>query len=129
MTTRLLPPEEWPLLVGTEAETVWPHLVPENTQVFVVEDGGRIVGCWIAMRVVHAECLWIAPDYRGSFAVMRRLWAGMRLMVRAWGASVFLTSAVTNNVRKLIARFGGRSVPGDVFALPAVAGRDKLCQQ
>lgn len=129
MTTRVLPTDEWPSLAGTEAEAVWPHLVPNNTQVFVVEDEGRIVGCWIAMRVVHAECLWIAESHRAyGFAIGRRLWRSMRQQVREWGGSVFLTAALTDNVRALIARFGGRAVPGDVFALPAIAGKDTLCQ-
>lgn len=129
LTTRVLPPDEWPALVGTEADTVWSRLSPDNAQVFVVEEDGQIAGCWIAMRIVHAECLWIAPSHRGSFAVMRRLWGGMRQMVRAWGAPVFFTSAITNDVRDLLMRFQARRVPGDTYVLDAVAGKDSLCQQ
>jgi len=61
MNDRILPPEEWSRLNGTEAESVWPMLNPGSARVLVVEEGAEIVATWTFLTVLHAECLWIAP--------------------------------------------------------------------
>lgn len=121
MISRILPPEEWPRLNGTEAEKAWPLFNPENTRVYVVEDEGQIVACWTMLRMVHAECLWIAPSHRGSFGVFKRLIGGMRESAKIWGAASVITGSVTEAVTRIIARLGGEPLPGLMFALPAVA--------
>lgn len=118
MISRILPPEEWPRLSGTEAETVWPHFKPENTRILVVEDEGEIVGTWSMVRVVHAECLWVAPKYRGAFGVAKRLLRGMRDIASAWGAVKVVTGSVSPEVTNMILRFGGFPMPGECFVLP-----------
>lgn len=119
MISRILPPEEWPVgLKGTEAETAWPHFDPEQTQVIVVEHEGRIVGTWTVMRTVHVECLWAAPEYRGSFGVCKRLLKAMREVASAWGASVVYTGSASAHVTELIRRFGGVPSPVETFILP-----------
>lgn len=118
MIARELPRQEWPRLEGTEAETLWPHLNPENTRVLVVEDEGRIVGTWLMLRVVHAECMWIAPDYRGSFGVAKRLLKGMRDTATEWGVPNVVTGSVDPHVTDLIRRLGGYPMPCESFVLP-----------
>ena len=125
MTSRVLPPEEWPKLVGTEADTLWPHLDPDNTQVIVVEDGDRIVGTWTAVRLVHAECVWVDPDYRGSFGVVKRLLRGMQRAARQWGARTVLTGSLTDQVSAFITSLGGQALPGEHFVIPV----EQICQQ
>jgi hypothetical protein len=115
---RILPPEEWHRLEATEAATIWQQLKPENTQVVVVEDSGVIVGAWVMLRTVHAECLWIAPEHRGSFGVAKRLLKGMRDVAAAWGASRVVTGSVSPHVNDLIRRFGGVPMPCESFVLP-----------
>ncbi len=117
MTSRILPPDEWPKLAGTEAEALWPKL-PHSAQVLVVEDAGRIVGTWILMTQVHAECVWIAPDHRGSLGVVKRLLRGMRDLAASLGVSAVLTGACSDDVRNLIQRLGGTKLPGDAYVLP-----------
>ncbi len=116
MTTRILPPDEWPRLIGTELETVWPHLPQDRCQVIVVERDGEIVACWMVMTMLHLEGVWIAPAYRKSGSVARRLIAKMRELV---GCQVAVTSALTPEVRTLIEKLGGTLLPGEHFALPA----------
>ena len=118
MRTRILPPEEWPRLKGTEAETAWPHLDPENARVVVVEDGGEIIATWTLMRVVHAECIWVRPSHRGLISVARRLFLGLRGIASAWGARRVWTASLSTEVTDLIERFGGEPVPGQHFVLP-----------
>jgi hypothetical protein len=123
--TRMLPPEEWSRLKGTEAEPAIPHLDPANTRVVVVEDDGQIVGCWVLVRVVHAEAVWIAPTHRTKFGVVRRLIAGMKTLARGWGAKGVVTAAVSDDVRRLIAKMGGAQLPGEAYVLPV----GETCQQ
>jgi len=117
MTTRLLPPEEWPRLVGTEAETIWPMLDSARTQVLVVEDAGAIIGCWVLMNVMHAECLWIAASHRGKSSVARRLWTGMQRLAEIWGVSTIATAAVTDDVRSLLQHVKATRIPGDHYSM------------
>lgn len=117
MTSRILPPDEWPKLTGTEAETVWPLLNPAQAHVLVVEDGSVIVGCWVLMPVLHAECLWIADAHRGKASVARRLWTGMRRLALSLGVSTVATAAISDDVRGLLDHVGAVKVPGDHYAM------------
>ena len=126
MTSRTLPQEEWPRLAGTEVEHVWPLLNPANARILVVEDdAGQIVGTWVLMRVVHVECLWIHPNHRGKTAVGRCLLAAMRPAARAWGYSTVITGAISDEIRRMITRFRGVKIPGDMYAIPV---GDSSCQ-
>lgn len=117
MTTRMLPPDEWHRLAGTEAESIWPHLDPNRADVLVVEDDGVIVGTWILMDVLHAECLWIAPAYRQKVSVARRLWTAMHRLARGMGVPIVATAAVSDDVRHILDHAGAVKVPGDHYAV------------
>lgn len=118
MISRVLPHEEWGKLAGTEAEAVWPHLDPETTRVLVVEDAGEVVGAWLMLRMVHAECLWIKPSHRGVYGVAKRLLKGMRQIATEWGAPKVITGSTDPHVTELIERFGGVPMPCETFILP-----------
>ena len=124
MTSRILPPDEWEKLAGTEAEALWPHLDPDNSRVLVVEDGDRIVATWTALRVVHLECVWIDPEYRGAFGVVKRLLRGVREIAKGWGARTVVTSAMTDQVRALAKSLHGTPLPGEHYVMPM----ESLCQ-
>lgn len=118
MTTRILPPEEWPHLAGTDAAALWPHLDPTRTRVLVVEDGEEIVGTWVFMAVVHAECVWVKPSHRGRVSVIGRLLQGLRDIGAAWGVDRVVTGATSPVVEDIIARLGGAAIPGHAYVLP-----------
>lgn len=132
MRSRILPPEEWHRLNGTEAEEAWPVFDPRNTIVLVVEENGEIVSTWTAMRVVHMECLWVRPSHRGLVSVARRLFMGLREIAATWGARSVWTASLSPDVTNLIKRFGGEPVPGAHFVLPLEMKRsresEELCQ-
>lgn len=125
LMARVLPPEEWPRLKGTEAERLWPLLNPACSRVLVVEDEGEIVATWTLMVVVHAECLWSHPRYRGARGVAKRLLGLMREVVYGWGSNNVMTAADRPEVADLIKRFGGVSVPGEMFVFP-VDGLERM---
>lgn len=118
MTTRILPVEEWPRLVGTEVETALAALDPKTTSIIVVERDGVIVGCHVLLYLLHAECLWIHPDLRGKGTVAGRLWAGVQRFAALSGVHAFLTAATDDRVKSLIAHVGGVPLPGEHFVVP-----------
>jgi len=117
MTSRILPPEEWPRLAGTELDGAYQTL-PPHAQIVVVEDNGQIVACWSLFAVWHVEGLWTAPTHRAQPSVVFRLVGAMKRLVRAQGVRSVYTAACSEDVRALITRFGGTQVPADAYMLP-----------
>ncbi len=118
MTARILPPEEWPRLAGTEAETIWPQLT-SAARVVVVEQDGQIIGCHLLQPVLHAECLWVHPDHRGRSSVARRLWRAVQQAVRdEFGVTWFATDACSDDVRALLAHVGAVKLESDHYMVP-----------
>jgi hypothetical protein len=126
MIARVLPPEEWPRLAGTEAEHVWPVLNPENAEIRVVEEDGEIVGVWCGLRMMHAECFWIAPKYRGSYRVIKGLWNGLCETAKRWGVSRMETASMDPHVSDMIQRWGGERVTWEAFIVPIAREKRKV---
>lgn len=116
MLSRILPPEEWPRLTGTELASQWCNLDPAWTQILVVEDEGQIVGCWALMNVWHLEGVWIAPAYRQRASVARRLWTGMRRLMASVGATHAVTGAIAGPVERLLDKHA-QELPGRFYVL------------
>lgn len=110
MTTRILPPEEWPKLAGTLLEAAWPHLDHERARIVVVEDEGQIVGCLSLFPVWHLEGAWVAPAYRARIGVGRRLLTAIRETIRTVGATEVWTMAVNREASRMCRRFGSATL-------------------
>lgn len=118
MTSRILPVNEWPKLLGTELHR-YDVLDPNHTVVYVVEQGDQIIGCWAFMHVVHLEGLWIDPNYRKQGSVFRRLLYGMRDTVTGFfRAHAAITTAVSEDVARIVSKYGGVKLPGEHYAVP-----------
>lgn len=124
LTTRVLPRDEWPRLAGTEAEHLWPLMQPGDGDIVVVERDGAIVGCWGLLRVVHAECVWIAPSERVRTSVARRLLTAMRNVARSMGARAVYTGAETDEVRQMLETLGGTKLIGDHYMVPLTKAKE-----
>ena len=124
MTTRILPPDEWSKLEGTELEQAYPFLDPKESFVLVVEDGDRIVGTWAALRQVHLEGVWVHPDHRGRGAVATHLLRAMgNAVAEKFGVEVAWTAAANEDVANLITKhLKGIELPGQHFVVPIGAG-------
>ncbi len=118
-TTRVLPPEEYPRLAGTEAEHLWPLFTPENdARVIVVENqDGKILGCWVLMRPLHAECMWVDPAHRKGVGVFRRLLCGMFSQASAMNAKAVVTASRSPEVDRLLKTFGADELVGKHFTM------------
>jgi hypothetical protein len=118
MTTRILPPDEWSRLAHTEFRHL-PYVTGDELQVVVVEDEGRIVGCWGLMTMLHLEGLWIDPAYRGRPSVAKRLliatWAEVKKRAPRW----VMTAADSDGVRRLLTRhMKAIPVPAESYVIP-----------
>ena len=109
MTSRILPPAEYPRLAGTLLEPIWPGLCPQ-ARVLVVEDGAELVGCVALVPIWHLDGVWIAPAHRQRASVGRRLLVAARAAVAAVGASEVWMMAMTPESRRLCERMGPSTV-------------------
>lgn len=105
LTSRLLPPEEWPRLRGTLLDPAWQDFTPTD-QVLVVEDGGEIVGCVALFQRWHLEGCWLAPEHRGGVAAARHLWRRLKVVWRALGQPEVISMAATPESRRLVEKVG-----------------------
>lgn len=117
MTPRILPPEEWSRLVGTEAEAVIPYLADLRAKALVIEEYDQIIGCWVFLPMWHAECLWIAEAHRGRGSVGRRLLRGLKDMAEMLGIDRVWTGSDSNDVTQLLQHYGAVQMPGDHFVM------------
>lgn len=122
VTRRILPPDEWHRLTGTELETVWQILPVDRSCVLVVEDGDQIVGCWAFLTVLHAEGVYVAPAYRNRSSVARHLIRGMREIAKANGAETVWTGSTTEQVATFCKSLGGSEPPFTSWVIPMVRG-------
>jgi len=118
--TRVIPMAEWGLLESTPLAPVLPTL-PERTQILAVQHEGRIVGTWAILPYIHAEGLWIDPEYRNAGAVALRLLRRMPAIAASMGANgAVLTAALDQDLEGYLRRLGAVPLPGVQYVLPLV---------
>lgn len=119
MTSRILPFEEWHLLPDS-LDPILVGMRPGVSRVLVVEDQGAIVGHWLLFPVLHAECIYIAPAYRKTGGVARRLLRLLKHGARSLGFDRVWTASDSPDVTALLAhpRLGGVPVPALPVILP-----------
>ena len=114
-STSVLPVEELSRLEKTDAGIPWERLGP-SAKVVVVAREGEIVGCHALVPVLHAECLWVHPEYRGKTSVPRRLWNAIRSTAREeFGVQSFATAAMTDDIRRLLDHVQATKLDGDHY--------------
>ena len=119
MTTRILQVDEWRSLSADARLIPVVGALPDDAVLLAVyDDEGEIVGTWAAFQRWHVEGVYIVPEHRHGPGVARRLLAGMSRLLTSVGASTAITFANRRAVRLLIAKLGGRKVPGSCYVLP-----------
>ena len=118
ITSRVLPFHLWDKL----PESLDPMLMgmkPGTCRVCVVEDDGEIVAHWLLFPVLHAECVWIAPQKRRGM-IARRLLRIMRLAAKDLGFDRVWSGTTDSDVTKLMAHraLNATVVPGLPFVMP-----------
>jgi ribosomal protein S18 acetylase RimI-like enzyme len=115
MTTRILPVEEWPRLVGTELEGAI-AILPKEAKVLVTEDGEDIVACLAVLPIMHVEGLWVAPSHRRN-GVGQNLWTAMQRQLALHGVGTVVAGSVSAEMDGILAGLGGEQLPGNMFVL------------
>jgi L-amino acid N-acyltransferase YncA len=114
MTTRVLHPDEWARLDGSELARALPRL--PGARVIVCEDEGRVLGHLALVPMWHVEGAEIDEAQRGR-GVLQALIAGMHAEARALGVSTVFPAAASDGMVHLIQRIGGVEIPARWFAL------------
>ena len=89
---------------------------PEDSQVVVVEEDGRIVASWTVLRMTHLEGAWVDPAYRNAGTV-RRLLRKVGEAVREWSNGLVVTSANDDSVKGILDRMNARKVDVETYLL------------
>lgn len=66
VTYRRLPVEEFHRLLPVYEEMGEPLPIPENTIMYIAEQGGEVVGLIAGQIVVYVSPLWVKKDFRGK---------------------------------------------------------------
>lgn len=120
MTSRILPPEEWDRLAGTELAAIVAAARRQRHRLVVLvveDDAGTIIGCWSLFQTWHAEGLWVAPSHRGKASVGRRLLAMLYKCGRALDVPGVYTAAQTPDVERMLDRCA-TLLPGVHYMMP-----------
>lgn len=115
---RILPHEEWDRLAYTDLGPVVRTMNPDTTTVVVMEQLGKIVGCWAVFPTLMCHGLWLHPDHRHTRTGWR-LWRALREVIKSRGETTVVTTACTKDVRELLAHVGAVST-GEEFVLRVV---------
>jgi hypothetical protein len=113
LTFRELEPEEFDR-VPTEALD---GLKLGNARVSAAFEGDKLVGVWCVVFVLHAEPIWVREDHRGHPTLIRRLWDGVKSIVRAEGlpgAVAIVPDSVPEDAR-IAEWIGAKPIPGAIY--------------
>lgn len=111
MMARILDRDEWPRLVGTEAEPLI-AVLSDAARVIVVESDGQIIACQVLQPILHAEGIWIHPDHRKRSSAGRRLWNMVKSTAREhFGVRWMATGCASADVERLLVHVGAVKLP------------------
>ena len=111
MNTRLLPLAEWDRLAVTGLPPFLPHVRPEDINVVVVEEDGKIVASLAVMRMTHWEAAWVDKDRRGNGGIVRALLKGAVEASRPFTSHWVIAQADQEHVKDILSRLGGVKIP------------------
>ena len=118
MSARVLPPEEWDRLDDPRLPVPFvPYVNPENAEVVVVEQDGRIVAMMTVFKATHIEGPWIDPEARG-LGVTRSLLRRATELAREDGSRWVYAGAADDRMRGILGRLKAVQIPMDTYVMP-----------
>lgn len=117
MIARVLPESEWHRLDEQgDIPPLFAALLPKHTEVIVVEDGDRIVGRMMVMRLTHLEGAWIQQEHRNAGVVGSLLRQSIESS-KEWSDKWVIGGAQDDRMRDILERLGGVKMPCEFYAL------------
>lgn len=91
-------------------------LVP-GERVMAAFDGADMVGIWVTTFALHAEPVWVREDHRKHPVILRRMWDGVKRIVRELGLGgvVAIIPDSVPATRRMADVFGFEPIPGAVY--------------
>lgn len=102
------------------AEALDGYALHENAVAAAAINGdGEVVGVWCAMLVLHAEPIWVRPDYRKHPSLLKRLWGAFREIASDLGARQAVSVVLESNREtvRLAEWVGAEKLKGSVWML------------
>lgn len=92
------------------------QLVP-GQRVAAALEGAEIVGIWVTTWALHAEPVWIREDHRKHPAIIRRMWDGVKKIVRDMdlGGVVGIIPDAVPVDRRIAEWLGAEKIPGNIY--------------
>ena len=115
---RVLPQGEWNKLEISKIPPMWMALRPEDAQMIVIEDEGRVIAMLGTLRITHFENLWIDPEYRGNPNVARKLMRKGLEAARKWATDWAIGYSGSDHMNDILERVGGVKMPVDTYIVP-----------
>jgi hypothetical protein len=113
LSSRVLPEAEWGRLKDL------PPMGPLSWPVVAEDETGEIRGYWIVMTAVHVEPIWIDPRFRGNAGMLRKLWRGVRGVLKELNCKFAVAVVMRDNPpTHAIERLGFQKVNGDLWYAP-----------
>lgn len=91
-------------------------LVP-GQRVSAALDGDEIVGVWVTTYALHAEPVWIRSDHRKHPVILRRMFDGVKRIVKDLGLQGFV-AIVPDSVpedKRIAGWIGAEKLPGALY--------------
>lgn len=99
------------------AEALGGYKLVPGLRVMAAFDGSEIVGIWVTTYALHAEPVWVREDHRKSPTILRRMWGGVKGIVRDLGAGG-IVAIIPDSVpatKRMADVFGFEPLPGAIY--------------
>jgi hypothetical protein len=112
VTTRLLPPEQWDRLLGTDLEPLLPvfHVKRDHVDILVAEDDGQIVGHVALLSWIHVEGLAST-----SPSALLKLSQAVTEYCEAMGITGVYSNALSPETERILTWKRGAKIPGTPY--------------
>lgn len=93
-----------------------------------INPAGEIIAVWTLVMVPHAEPIWIRKDYRKHPTIIRRLWDGVKSILKSAGLTG-VVAVIPDSVpadKRIAEWLGASPLPGAIYIWSAAeAGKEK----
>jgi len=118
MISRTLPMDEWAKIERTDLAGLMRYANADDIRVAVVEDGGKIVGHCVVVKITHLEGLWMDQEHKNGGVTSALLKQVVKTSRELANETVIAGAADGDEqMYSLLVRLGASRLPLSFFAL------------